>query len=209
MNTCTFCGKQISQKGSLVSHQKRCNSNPNKVTWKTGCKPGQGWNRGKKLQELFDTQQCQRIKRIVSQKGKLHKGYASTPEKQKLRRQHLSETRKRLGLTGGYRIGSGRSKGSWYQSPIAGRVYLDSTWQLAYARWLDQNKVLWRRNKIKFPYKYEGIDCYYIPDFYLEEADQYIQIKGYETQRDRAKWKYFPYKLKVLKKTELKQMLII
>lgn len=51
MNTCIYCGKQILNKGSLISHQLRCSKNPNAVSWpnKGGRKKGTGppaWNKG-------------------------------------------------------------------------------------------------------------------------------------------------------------------
>lgn len=80
---------------------------------------------------------------------------------------------------------------------------LDSTWELEYAKYLDENKIKWKRNLIKFPYHYRNRLCYYIPDFYLIEEDVYIEVKGYQTKRDDAKWNEFPYKLIILKKEEL------
>lgn len=35
------------------------------------------------------------------------------------------------------------------------------------------------------------------------EEDIYIEIKGFETELDRSKWKKFPYKLIILKKKEI------
>jgi hypothetical protein len=48
----------------------------------------------------------------------------------------------------------------------------------------------------------------YFPDFYLPETEEYIEIKGYKTERDEAKWKYFPKdkKLTILFGTELKEL---
>lgn len=111
--------------------------------------------------------------------------------------------------TGGYRIGSTWSKGCWYQSPIAGNVYLDSSWELKYAKWLDYNQISWKRNTTRFHYQYENKSHYYIPDFYIIDTQQYVQIKGYKTKRDLAKWEYFPHKLNVLMKQELESLKIL
>lgn len=95
------------------------------------------------------------------------------------------------------------SKRCVYISESAGRVELDSTWELEYAKYLDKNKVQWKRNQIKFPYRYNKKLCYYIPDFFLIKEDLYVEVKGYENERDEAKWRDFPYKLKVLRKDDL------
>lgn len=206
MSNCQYCNKEISNLGSLRSHQKRCPNNPNKINWVSGSKGPIGiepWNKGKTYQQLLGVQKANQLKRkFANGKG----GRASTLEKQKLRRQRISETCKRNKKSGGYRIGSGRCKGSWYQSPIAGRVYLDSSYEVFYAQWLDKANIIWKRNKIKFPYTYENQQHYYIPDFYLVEQKCYIETKGYKTKKDEAKWKEFPYQLKVLYQKDLNEL---
>ena len=95
------------------------------------------------------------------------------------------------------------SKRTVYVSKIAGVVKLDSSWELQYAKYLDENNIKWKRNLIMFPYMYRRKMFYYIPDFYLIDEDVYIEIKGYQRAKDAAKWRDFPYKLIVLKKQEL------
>lgn len=120
----------------------------------------------------------------------------------------ISETMKQKKL-GGYREGSGRGKKSWYESHIAGRVHLDSSYELEYACYLDSKNIKWKKNQIKFPYSFEGNKRFYIPDFYLIESDEYVEIKGYKTEKDEAKWKSFPYKLRVLFKKDLEEQLSV
>ena len=48
---------------------------------------------------------------------------------------------------GGYRQGSGRGKKQWYESKIAGRVFLDSSYEVAYAKYLDYCGINWIKNK--------------------------------------------------------------
>jgi hypothetical protein len=111
---------------------------------------------------------------------------------------------------GGYRKGSGRSKHTWYESTIAGRVYLDSSYELAYAKWLDKNEIDWRKNTKRFPYiDLNNKNRYYIPDFRLVEFDEYIEVKGYKRENDEIKWKNFPYKLTILMKEQLQEMKIL
>jgi hypothetical protein len=33
-----------------------------------------------------------------------------------------------------------------------------------------------------------------------------VEVKGYETEKDRAKWKQFPFKLLVVKKQEIQDL---
>lgn len=39
--------------------------------------------------------------------------------------------------------------------------------------------------------------------FFIKCKNLYIEIKGYETERDKAKWKQFPKKLKIVRKKEI------
>ena len=110
----------------------------------------------------------------------------------------------RNGITGG-----GRGKKCWYESPIAGRIHLQSSWELAYAKYLDTLNINWKRNTNKFAYEFEGKTHNYIPDFYIIDNDTFVEIKGIETEQDRAKWKAFPFRLRILKRKELKEMKII
>ena len=81
--------------------------------------------------------------------------------------------------------------------------------ELEYAKWLDDNNIKWRRPKEKFVYKFEEKEHYYTPDFYLIDTEEYIEIKGYETEKGRCKWRDIPFKLRVIKGEELYKLNII
>lgn len=72
-------------------------------------------------------------------------------------------------------------------------------------RQLSRKNIVWLRNKERFLYVYKDKQHYYTPDFYLPDANEYIEIKGYKTGKDYAKWKQFPKdkKLTVLAEKEL------
>lgn len=110
------------------------------------------------------------------------------------------------GKAGGYRKGSGCGKKCWYNSIIAGRVFLDSTYELAYAEYLDKNKIDWVKNKKEFPYIYKNRVFNYIPDFYLLDTKEYHEVKGYQTDKDLAKWNNFPHKLQILFRKDLRDL---
>jgi len=204
---CKYCSKEYGNVKSLASHTKWCKQNPTRYIpfEKVNLKGRRGWSKGltKENDERVKKNSETHInnfkigKNINSQKGKKR----TEEEKRK-----ISETMKKNPNAGGLRQGSGRGKKSWYESKIAGKVFLDSTWELAYVKWLDKNNINWKRNKVKFPYEKEGKVRYYIPDFYLINSDEYIEIKGFERQEDKLKWDAFPYKLTVLKYEELKKM---
>jgi hypothetical protein len=105
---------------------------------------------------------------------------------------------------------AGRCKKYKYISPIAGEVYLDGTWELAVAKWLDEKQYNWKRNTKRFRYiNLKGTISHYVPDFWVEELNSYVEVKGYETALDRCKWSQFKDPLVVWKRTELTEMKLI
>ena len=70
-------------------------------------------------------------------------------------------------------------------------VAMDSTWEVACARRLDELGISWIRNTdIHLNYLTRSKKKrYYIPDFYLPDHDIYIEVKGYWTDAARHKMK--------------------
>jgi len=105
---------------------------------------------------------------------------------------------------------SGRCKKYKHISPIAGEVLLDGTWELAVAKWLDEMNYNWKRNTKRFQYvNLKNKISHYTPDFWVEELNGYLEVKGYETELDRCKWSQFVDPLTVWKRNELIEMKII
>lgn len=131
--------------------------------------------------------------------------------KTKENNESILEQSKKISKTVNEKIKSG----TWHLSFSKRRIHeykgikFNGTWELKYAKYLDENSINWRRPTESFLYIFEGKSRRYTPDFYLIDDDLYIEIKGYETPKDRAKWEQFPLKLEVLKGNELKKMGLI
>jgi hypothetical protein len=80
-------------------------------------------------------------------------------------------------------------------------VKFKGSWELIVVKWFDENHIEWEHETKYFEYEWNGSRRYY-PDFYLPKFDLFIEVKGYETERDREKWKSVP-NLIVLKKNEI------
>lgn len=150
------------------------------------------WNSGKTKET------DQRVKnQALSQKGKTSgfvKGSKHT-EEWKLAQ---SERKKKL-YASGWEPTCGRCKKYDYASPSAGTVKLDGTWELKVAKFFDERGLVWKRNKKRFPYiKPDGKASTYQPDFFVEDWNCYVEVKGYETDLDRAKWSQFKENLKIV-----------
>jgi hypothetical protein len=67
---------------------------------------------------------------------------------------------------------------------------LQGTWELAYARWLQNEGVNFVAHKGRIKYKDEnGSEKSYYPDFYLPDSDEYIDIKNkYHFSLNEKKW---------------------
>jgi hypothetical protein len=191
MNSCKICGNEA--RFLFKTGNWYCCKSPNSC-------PVKRKNSGDKIKSIRSN--LTRKSYIVERIGTI-KGQAATIEKELERRQKISYTMKNNPEAGGLREGSGRGLKCWYESKIAGNVYIRSSYELEYVKWLDDNNIKWKANLIRFPYEFESKIRNYIPDFYLIDEDCYVEIKGYETEKDKAKQNQFPYKLKVLKYEDL------
>lgn len=228
MPICEKCSREFINNAGLGNHRKTCDGSPFVPYVKWSCPKcfryvhskkerhveicdglgpgahrraafkgaGRGWSKGVKVSE----ETKEKISRSLTGKPWIPKSEESEIE----RRKKISATMKANPKAGGYRNGSGVGKGCWYESPTAGRVYLDSTFEKRVAQCLDKNNISWERNKEKFHYEYEGISHFYTPDLKIEGA--FVEIKGYVTERDNAKWKYFPKSLIILKENDIIEM---
>jgi hypothetical protein len=159
--------------------------------------------KGKTYEELYGLEEATNRKEICRQTAKKH--IAGIPHTEDFKK--FMSTHAEWRHANGWDNKAGRCKKYKYYSEVAGEVTLDGTWELETAKWLDKNKFNWKRNKVRFEYIHHLTDKrrYYTPDFWVEEFGGYLEIKGYETDLDRCKWRQFPDKLIVWKKEELKE----
>lgn len=88
---------------------------------------------------------------------------------------------------------------------IVDGIKLIGQWEVDFYLWAKGQGLKPKRPTEAFKYEWNGSRWYH-PDFYIESLDLYIEVKGYETDRDRAKWLHFPKKLRIIKKEEIKQI---
>jgi hypothetical protein len=124
------------------------------------------WNKGKK--GLYSDEYR---KKISDSLKNVSKGVASTPEKEELRKQKISESAKKNKLSGGLRVGSGRGKKGRYKGH-----WCDSSWEMAWVIYNLDHNISFERNYTGFNYQYKGQERKYYPDFLIGET--YYEIKG-------------------------------
>jgi predicted nuclease of restriction endonuclease-like RecB superfamily len=86
------------------------------------------------------------------------------------------------------------SKKSYYKN-----IYMRSGWEIKYAQYLDKKNIRWEYERDTFKLK----DTTYTPDFYLNEQNIYVEIKGL-MHADA----YFKIKEFILNNPDIKYMLM-
>lgn len=183
---CKYCNKECKNKNSLAQHEIRCKENTNRIDMsyiKIGHSKGhKGTNQFIKAKELnLDIP-------IVSEQTKIKIGLKIKNRKHSyLTKQKISE---------GIRKAIINNPQSYNSSNVNGRVKhckyktytMDSSWELLVAKYLDNLNIKWEKPKNFFLYKWNNSTHKYFPDFYLCDYNIYIEVKGYERERDIAKY---------------------
>jgi hypothetical protein len=81
-------------------------------------------------------------------------------------------------------------------------IKFQGNWELEFYKWAKVSGLNPKRCTEGFHYNWNGDRTYY-PDFYIELKDLYVEVKGFKTERDSAKWNQFPKKLLVVDKVAI------
>ncbi len=86
-------------------------------------------------------------------------------------------------------------------------IWMRSTWEVDYAKWLDKKKIEWKYEPKYFDLKTAS----YTPDFYLPKTNEYIEIKGYwrygtKKKFDLFKEMYPEIKIQLIMKKEMENI---
>jgi hypothetical protein len=206
---CSYCGKKYNKYGIKNhiwrNHEDGQNFSPN-IGYKNGT--NKIWNKG--LTKETD----ERVAKGVNTYAKRVKDGSIVSWSSGLTKE-TDERIKKIAQCNSMAINEKIKNNTWHLSFSRSRTHLykgiklHGLWEVAYAKYLDANNIEWARPIEKFEYEFENKKRYYTPDFYLIRENLYIEIKGYPTDKDRAKWKWFPLNLKIIFGKELKEMKII
>lgn len=171
---CSYCGKEYSSKIGFANHIRRCPKNPNRV-----------------LETLSDAGR-ERMRLSARQQN-------AAQWTQEFRDKHSVSMKKAVNEHPESYTASNRGRAK--QIEIDG-IKLHGQWEVEFYKWAKTQGLNPTRLIIGFRYEWNGGRTYY-PDFYIESLDLYVEVKGYETDRDRAKWRDFPKKLIVIKANDI------
>lgn len=203
---CPFCDKICKNKNSFSNHKTLCPANPNrKIPWNKDLVGGENQYTNAKKLGINPPLLSKETRTKLSTAAKIS-NLNRDPNINKENGIKISKT-----------VNEKVANGTWHTSLAKYMHYdyngidLHGSWELAYAKYLDANNIKWLRCKNSFTYSFEDKIRKYTPDFYLIESDEYVEIKGYKTPKDDAKWNQFPnhLKLTVLMETDLKVLGII
>lgn len=208
---CMFCLKLCKNSNSLRNHQRLCKSNPNRDISnfeKMTTEQIKNMRHGAYISE----ESKQKTRDLLKQRhaeGRYKSAHANRkgkyigPDWTEEKRERQSEIMKRVSKENPESYSSS-NRGRTKQIEKYG-IKFQGSWELTFYEFCLENHIECLRNYNGFDYIWNGNRTYY-PDFYLPQIDSYVEIKGYKTERDVAKWSYFPKNLVVIQRYEIKLM---
>lgn len=192
MITCKFCDKECKSINSKAQHELYCKSNPDAKVKKASM-----GMLGKKGSNQF----IKGTAKPMTESGKesIREFNRNRPWTDEDRLKH-SESMKRA-VSNNPEAYSSSNRGRVKQIIFDG-IKFQGNWELDFYKWCVKNHIQCVRNSNGFKYEWNGTRTYY-PDFYLPEKDIYVEVKGYKTERDSAKWEQFPEKLLIVQKQDI------
>lgn len=105
-------------------------------------------------------------------------------------------------------------KGSYYDCKNGSKIWMRSSWEIKFAKYLDDNNIKWEFEKKIFPIIYDDKEGTYTPDFYLMDENKYIEIKGRWIDDALNKYtafkeQYNDIKIEIYEMKKLKELKII
>jgi hypothetical protein len=187
---CRYCGRICKNDNSLRNHERLCKENPDRQILVSNFIKWNEYRKGKKLQNssnqyikaketggIYVISDETRQKLSKASKGKYHT--KESKEKISLRMKEVVKNNPNYSY----------SKNKYFKKEIIDGFRMDSSWESIFANYLNKNNIKWIKNKKPFRYIFENEEHSYYPDFYLEDFNLYVEIKGQETERDKAKYK--------------------
>lgn len=192
---CRFCGKEYLKYKLFLNHEKTCTHNPNRI------------------------EKTER-KNVSNQYIKAKKLGLPSPEISEETRYKLSLTRskktteQRKRTSDAMKLAVKNNPDSYSKNNVSGRVKivnynginLKGAWELKTAQWLDSLNIIWINETNPHDYFWNEGWHKYFPDFFLPDYNSYIEVKGYKTDRDDAKWNQFNDKLIIIDKRNIDKL---
>ena len=181
---CQYCGKECKNSNSLKNHERLCKENPyrQKSFFETD------YNKTRKpTNQYIKAKELGLQKPQLSEKGK--EKLINIWKNKKLpknMKEKIKNTVKQNIENNNWHLSFSKARTIEYKGYL-----FQGSWEVAFAKYLDNKNIKWERSNKIYTYIYENEIHRYLPDFYLPEYNLYIEIKGYPTKRDFCKWEQF------------------
>lgn len=205
---CKYCRRVCKNENSLRNHERLCKQNPERQIIQSNFikynemikngirKPSNQFIKAKELGVKIQVSKETRLKIGLKSKQRKHTNEAKIKISKSMKKAVLEHPE------------------SYSSNEVCGRVkrylyngiYLTGKWELEVAKFLDKENIKWKRPNNGFQYYWNNGYHQYFPDFYLPDYDKYIEVKGYERERDKCKYKSIEEKLIVLRLKEINQI---
>lgn len=229
MFICKFCNKEYDSKNAHTNHVIRCGKNPERLiqippeyasivynnntvccvecklemSYKQLTNHYQSLSCKKPSRPVRITEQCIYCNRVPKMNMESHYKIC-----RKVKRPKVWDEESRAKHSASMKDAVKRNPDSYTKNNICGRVkqveyngvMLKGTWEVKTAMWLDGIGEQWQAEVNPQKYIWNRSEHLYFPDFYLPDKDIYIEVKGYKTDRDEAKWSQFTKKLVIIDK---------
>jgi len=195
---CKYCNIEYKLKRALIQHEIRCYSNPSKINT----------NRSEETkQKIRNTFKEKNINNQVIWNSEMK---LKASERSKVTNLEYWNDITRKKQSDIMRKVVRDNPESYSSNNVSGRVKtityngfkLKGNWELLVAKWLDDNNYTWTNIFEPYEYNWNNSIHLYFPDFYVYELNLYIEVKGYQRERDLAKWKSLS-NLIIIKKSEI------
>ena len=210
---CKYCGKECKNDNSLRNHERLCKCNPTHQTitnWSRGfadynIKLSKGEVVRRASNQYIKAEELGIDKPSLSEesRNKLSASAAKRTYSEDLKKR-ISESMKNAVKNHPESYSSRLINSRKHRGEYKG-FRMDSKWEEDVARYLDEVGVSWIKSDRFFEYMWNGSLHRYFPDFYLPEYDRYIEVKGYERERDTIKYKSVP-NLILIKQKEITEI---
>jgi hypothetical protein len=200
MLLCKYCQKECKNENSLRNHERLCKNNPNRNIdhIKRGQEKRTESLKTRKERGTFRNQWSNPDYEIKeSTRQKLKNQIQIWGDDRRLRHSNAMK----LAVENHPESYTSSNRGRTKQIIVDG-IKFQGKWELEFYQYCKSNDIQIERSNEWFEYEWNGARKYF-PDFYLSEKDLYIEVKGYETERDRAKWSSFPKQLKIIRKDDI------
>lgn len=209
---CEYCKREFKNLNSLTQHKIRCKENPEGIKVKSNFIE---YNKKIKNGELEVSNQFIKSKLLGLEYPVMTKETRKKISESNKGKKLSEESKKKLSESMARAVKE--NPDSYSRNNVCGRTKLMETldslgnptkvnggWEFLVSEYLSSRNIRWT-NKIteEFIYFWDGKERRYYPDFYLIDYEIYLEVKGYERERDLLKWETLKDRLIVIKKKEI------